>query len=470
MSIQFDQIPASIRKPGKYFEFNTRLAVRTLPANRQRLLVIGQRTSGGSVAEKIPTEVVSDAQAAEFFGPGSITHLMVRAAIMANPYVALSGIALDDAVASIAASGTVTISGAATASGLLTLWIGYQKVEIVITSSDAAAAIATALNAAINAATGLPVTSTVNSAVVTVTAKNKGTLGNGITLVVDTTNSCVATAVVNMASGAGDPTLNDALTVIGPGQYDVVGVALNDATSLTALKTYLDTISGPIEQHPAIGIFGFSGTYGSAVTLASGINSGRICCAFLRGTRSLTYELASAFASIVAFEEDPARPLNTLELDGIYAPVITSRLTRTEQENCLYNGVTPIEVGPSGTPQIVRAVTTYTVDANDVTDISMLDLTTIRTLDYVRKACRERIALRFPREKLNDATVKSVRSELLDVLLRLEELAIVENVEANKDGLVVERNGQDPNRLDAKIPTDVVNGLHVFAGRIDLIL
>jgi phage tail sheath gpL-like len=245
---------------------------------------------------------------------------------------------------------------------------------------------------------------------------------------------------------------------------------MNDATSLAALKTHLDTVSGPMEQRPGIGIFAFSGTYSNAVTLASGVNSGRIACPFLRSTRSLNLELAAAFASVVAFEEDPARPLNTLELTGIHAPAIGSRFTRTEQENCLYNGLTPIEVGPSGAPQIVRAVTTYTKDANSVADVSLLDLTTIRTLDYVRKACRERIAQRFPREKLYAETIKSVRSELYDVLLRLEDLAIVENVEANKDGLVVERSGTDSNRLDAKIPADVVNGLHVFAGRIDLIL
>ncbi len=46
----------------------------------------------------------------------------------------------------------------------------------------------------------------------------------------------------------------------------------------------------------------------------------------------------------------------------------------------------------------------------------------------------------------------------------------MEEVDANADGLVVERDLQDVNRLDAKIPVDVVNGLHVFAGRIDLLL
>jgi len=56
------------------------------------------------------------------------------------------------------------------------------------------------------------------------------------------------------------------------------------------------------------------------------------------------------------------------------------------------------------------------------------------------------------------------------VLLKLEELEIVEEVEANAASLVVERSLQDVNRLNAAIPTDVVNGLHVFAGRIDLLL
>jgi phage tail sheath gpL-like len=127
MSIQFDQIPSCIRKPGKYFEFNTRLAVRTLPANRQRLLLIGQRTDSGLVAEKIPTEVVSDEQAARYFGAGSVLHRMARAAIQANPYVARSAFALDDADASVVATGSVIINATATASGLLTLGSAIRR-------------------------------------------------------------------------------------------------------------------------------------------------------------------------------------------------------------------------------------------------------------------------------------------------------------------------------------------------------
>ncbi|WP_374555987.1 phage tail sheath C-terminal domain-containing protein [Aquitalea pelogenes] len=95
---------------------------------------------------------------------------------------------------------------------------------------------------------------------------------------------------------------------------------------------------------------------------------------------------------------------------------------------------------------------------------------TIRTLDYVRRACRQRTTQRFPRDKLSERTPDKVRSEILDVLYKLEELEILEAVDANKDGVLVERDLQNVGWLCVRIPADVVNGLHVIAGRIDLLL
>ncbi|ECE9972800.1 phage tail protein, partial [Salmonella enterica subsp. enterica serovar Glostrup] len=40
MTIAFDTIPGSILKPGVYMEFNTRMAVNTLPGNEQTVLII----------------------------------------------------------------------------------------------------------------------------------------------------------------------------------------------------------------------------------------------------------------------------------------------------------------------------------------------------------------------------------------------------------------------------------------------
>jgi phage tail sheath gpL-like len=59
---------------------------------------------------------------------------------------------------------------------------------------------------------------------------------------------------------------------------------------------------------------------------------------------------------------------------------------------------------------------------------------------------------------------------VLDVLYLLETLEIVQNVKLYESGVIVERDTSDVNRIDIKIPTNIVVGLHVLAGVIDLIL
>lgn len=469
-NITFDQIPSSIRKPGKYFEFNTKLAVRTLPNNHQRVLILGQlSTTGGTKAAGSVTQVFSAAAAATYYGSGSQAHRMVLAAITANPYLDLSVLALADGTT--AQTWTITIANAATASGTIKLYIGNELIEIAVASGDAAAAIAAAINTALGNRADLPISAAVVDAVVTLTAKTRGTIATQIDMAYEIVGVIATTVTIaEGVAGAVNPAVNTALALVAGEQYDIIISPFNASTDLDYLVTHLDTVSGPMEQRPGIGVAAIDGVLATVTTLTSGRNSGRLLVGYLRGTRSPSYEIAAALGAVIAGEEDPARPLNTLALDGINAPVVTSRFTRAEQESCLYNGATPLEVGPGEKVQIVRAISTYVHDANNVDDISLLDITTIRTLDYVRKACRERIALRFPREKLSSKTGPKVWSELFDVLLKLEALEIVEEVEANKDGLLVERDLQDPNRLNAKIPADVVNGLHIFAGRIDLLL
>jgi phage tail sheath gpL-like len=458
-NISFDQIPASIRKPGKYFEFNTKLAVRTLPGNPQRVLVIGQRLADSAAQPALAAlDVFSDEQAAQAFGRGSFAHLMARAAINANPYLQLTVIAVDDNAAGVPASGSFTFSGPATAAGVLSLYIGASRVDV----ANAQAALAKLSD--------LPITATAAKEVLTVTARHKGSTGNTIALKAQEQIAGLGVVIAPMKGGAGDPDIAPALAAVASGGHQIIASPFTGDAALTALRAHLDFVSGPLEQRGAIGVIASTGALADASALSAKLDSGRITAAWYRGSAKLPGDIAAAYAAVIASEEDPARPLNTLELPGLDVVDLAYRTTRTEQESALYNGVTPLEVAAGNRVQIVRAISTYTKDAQGVDDASLLDITTIRTLDYVRRACRERIALRFPREKLSDRTPSKVRSELLDVLYKLEELEIIEQVEANKAGLIVERDLQDANRLDAKIPVDVVNGLHVFAGRIDLLL
>ncbi|MFJ3469052.1 phage tail sheath C-terminal domain-containing protein [Pseudomonas sp. NPDC090201] len=365
MTISFDTIPASIRKPGVYMEFNTTLAVRNLPTNAQSICLIVPLDAGATAQPNVPAQVFSAPEALAQFG--AVAQEMVAAVIATYRYCAVS---------------------------------------------------------------------------------------------------CVGVAV----SGSTEPDISGALAATALGGYTILVPAWFSQTALTALRTHIDTYTDSVEQQSILGVAAVISTLSAATTLAATLNSGAITIALLPGTTSTARQVAAAYAAMIASEEDPARPLNTLALTGIAVPPVASRLGRTEQEACLKNGITPLEVGPGELVQIVRAITTYTKNAGGATDVALLDLTTIRTLYYVRQACRDRIRQRFPRAKLSSKTPGAVRSELLDVLEKLEQLEIVEEVAANADSLVVERSTQDANRLNGAIPADVVNGLHVFAGRIDLLL
>ena len=150
-NIAFDGIPSSIRKPGKYFEFNTRLAVRTLPGNPQRLLCLAQKLASGSQPALVPVDVFSDEQAAQLFGRGSYAHRMARAAITANPYLQLTMLAVEDAPGSVAAVGGVLLAGTATSSGQIQVAVGNNSVSLGISAGMLASDIAIQLTALLNA-------------------------------------------------------------------------------------------------------------------------------------------------------------------------------------------------------------------------------------------------------------------------------------------------------------------------------
>ena len=466
--ISFDTIPSSIRVPGQYIEFNTRNAVQGLPQNPQSVLLLAPMLDSGTQEPLTPVQLFSDAQAGDLFGRGSWAQLMVRQAFKNNAYLDLTVIGLPDHSAGVAATGSLKIDGTAQTAASISLTIGGVAVAVAVSANQSAAEAAEKLAAAVNAA-ALPVSATAEQGSLKLTARSKGAIGNEISLACDMGASGLAGSITAMTNGAQNADIAAALDKVAGKHYHIIVSPFNDVPNAKALSQHITQVSNAIEQRGCIGVMGLRGTMPQGASLTAQLNDGRITCAWYKGADEACGIIAAGYAAVLAFEEDPARPLNTLEIKGLNITPDAQWPLFNECNNALYNGLTPLTI-VAGKVQIMRAVSTYTKSAANVDDPALLDITTIRTLDYTRRAIKERIALRFPRDKLSDRLLPKVKSEILDVLLKLEQAEIIENAETNKGKLVVSRSLQDANRVNAAIPADVVNGLHVFAGRIDLIL
>lgn len=473
MTIEFEKIPASIRHPGIYSEFNTRMAVSSLPTNEQEVLIIAPMTTLSAQEFTAPLRVYSDFESAEAFGYGSWAHLMTRIAIKNNPYIRLSVIGLKDHSAGIAAVGSVTIVGTATTQGVITVAIANVDYQIAVATGETAENLAVRLAAVINAEKDGVATATAEGGIITLTAKCKGEIGNGISLEYKNTASDISLSGQAFTGGETNADLADALSSIAGNHYHIIISAFNDNKNAKALREHLETVSSPIEKKRGLGVLGYNGTMSAGSTFTEGLNHERLTCGWYKGATDSVALIAAGYGAVIAGEEDPARPLNTLEVKGLAEVGETQTPTWNEANQALFHGLTPITV-VNHRVQIMRAITTYTKNATNTDDPSWLDLTSIRSMDYTAKAIEQRLALRFPRSKLTSRkgnnVPQKVRSEILDVLYRLENADILENIDANKGNVIVERSNVDVNGLDTAIPADVVNGLHVIRNRIDLIL
>lgn len=482
--ISFNAIPVGLRVPGAYVEFDSTRATNGLPAGINRILLIGQRLAAGTIAALTPTTVTQADQADLYFGRGSMLARMARALKAADRTVELVCLALDDIGGGTAATGTITISGPATAAGTIALMIAGQRIQTGVASGASASTAAAAIAAAINAGADLPVTANAVAAVVTLTSVHKGTCGNEIDVrhsyyQGESLPAGIGLAIVAMSGGATDPDYATIWPVIGDAPFSAIAIGTASAAIIAACKVELDDRWGPLRALESFVWGARPGTQGELAAFGQTLNTQLVSVMGSGKSPSPPWEWAASLAGVAnaSGNIDPARPLQTLSLPGIAGPPETQRFTRAERELLLKDGISTYRVDPDGTVRIERAITTYQLNASGIDDIAYLDVETVRTLSYLRQAVRARISLKYPRHKLagNDArfgpgqaivTPNILRAELVALMRELEDAGLVENLDQFKGDLIVERNATDPNRVDALIPPDIVNQFRVFAGQV----
>ncbi|EFP8016373.1 phage tail protein [Shigella flexneri] len=456
MTISFNTVPSNTLVPLFYAEMNNsaaNTAVTSAPA-----LLIGHASNDAAIEVNSLVLMPSADYARQICGAGSQLARMVEVYRQTDPFGELYVIAVPEARGA-AATVRVTVAGEAEESGTLSLYVGRSRVQVPVVNGDDATAVATAIKEAVNGVITLPFTASSDAGVVTLTARHKGLYGNELPVCLNYYGSGggeilpaglrVVTEVG--AAGSGAPDLTAAVAAMGDEAFDFIGLPFNDAASINMMMTEMNDSSGRWSYARQL--------YGHVYTAKLG---------------TLSELVASRLAREAVFiRNDPARPTQTGELVGMLPAPKGKRFIMTEQQTLLSHGVATAYV-EGGTLQIQRSVTTYKKNAYGVADNSYLDSETLHTSAYVLRKLKSVITSKYGRHKLaNDGTrfgpgqaivtPAVIKGELLATYRQMERAGIVENYDLFKQYLIVERDADNPNRLNTLFPPDYVNQLRVFA-------
>lgn len=488
--VSFNQISPTWKLPGTSIEVDPSQA--GTPVSTKYAILAGYKTAAGTAPTGEPIAVGTQADADTLGGPGSMLARMFNKFFALNRSTPLFFLPLAEPAAGVAATGTITVASAPSAAGTLYLYIAGQKVTVAIAADDTLAEVATNIAAAINAATDLPVTATANAAVVTTTCKWKGINGNDIRLEANLLGfyggelmpaSLALTFPANnvLANGTGVPDWTAAIANLGDAPYVYFGLPFNDSGSFTAFDTeygFSDSGRWGWVRQSYGGVFSAKrDTYANLITYGPTNNSPVISpMAWESETPSPLWECTAAYTARAAqaFTADPARPLQTLSMDGIMLAPKAKRFNKTQLNAIAGVGlaIQGDQVG-TGVPQILREQSSYQKNASGIVDNAYEVMTTIYTLAEVFTRLRQDVSNKYPRHKLaNDGTrfgpglaivtPNIIKGEMISEYRRMEYDGLVENTDEFIANLVVVRSTTDANTVECVYPPDLVNQLRRF--------
>ena len=483
--VLFNNIPGNELVPFFYAEINSG---GTPYQASPRVLMIGQKLAAGTAtAGVVYGPIQNEREADAVFGVGSQLSAMYRIARKNAPFQPIWALPLADP-AGAAAAGSATFTAPGVTGAAILNMLG-RRVVFQVNAADTGANVATNAATAINAM-GLPYTAAVDGttpAKVNVTANHKGAVFNGQEFAVATDESNVLSAsnttIVGLTGCSGVPDLAGPLASLGDQEYDFLGGAYSDATSLNAVRDFLNDSSGrwsPIQQLYGHYFTAQFGTLSSLVTFGNTRNDQHVTVIGSQRSPTPEWEWAAAAAALASAHlgdaPEVSRPLQTLVLQGVLPPRDNSVWWDVSDRQALYaDGIAGCKVRTDGLVAVDRFVTTYQTTAAGVADGTFRDVETMFQLMFISRYFRTAVSNVHSRQALADdnpfnlpqiATPKSIRNTLIHAYNDLIALGVCENASVFAQYVVVERDPNDANRVNAYLPVDVVNQLRVFAANI----
>jgi phage tail sheath gpL-like len=484
--VDFNRIPSNLRVPLFWAEFDATQAGYLATASPACLL--GHKDTAAPAVDDKPVLVSGVDQAAALFGAGSMLTAMVDAYRANDPTGELWCVPVADPVGSAKATGTVTFAGTPTATGTVAVYVGDRRYTVTITPTDTPTTMGAALAAAIAADPWAQVGAVATAGAVALTAHTHGEVGNSLFLGLNLrgvrggeyTPAGVTVTLAPFAAGAGVPDVTAALAALADAEYDYVGIGWSDSGTLDAVRDAFNEVAGRWAWSVQLYGHAFAAQAGDLQDLVdygtTRNDPHTTLMGYPAGSPSPAWRVAAALTAeaAVGLRADPARPLQTLPLVGVVIAPRGERFTVGDRQTCLYHGIATLSASVDDSVHIERSITTYQTNTWGQADPSWLDVQTPATLQYVVRALRNAILTKYPRHKLaNDGTrfgagqaivtPKILKAELVAQYASLMELGLVENMDAFKQFLIVERDTVDPNRVNVLLPPDLVNQLRIFA-------
>lgn len=494
-SIAFDNVSAVIRKPGVYQEENNRRAVQGVAPRPSRAVILGLQTATATIAEATLI-AVPDADTAEtYFGRGAMVAQMVKAFKRQNPHTELYVCALDPA------SGTnstisVQFTGTSTAAGTLALGIAGRRIEIAIPSGTANTAIPALVTTELALAKNTDLGVTAADATLgecSFTADDDGTHGDQIRILVNPRDTDALPAGITigagdddqyLAGGATDADVDTALTAIGNEDFQHVVCGFTDTTNLGKVQDWLVTQWGPAVKKEGHAYAAYCGTLANTTTAGNAENSKHMDLVGPGKIPQTPWIAAAVYGARCArnWEVDPNRPMqNTYlaegqeDIYGIDAPKSADKFTDAQIETLLSDGVACIEY-VVGKPKIVRAITTYQLNASSVPDESYMDTITMLNLMNYFYQWRVMLTTKHPNSKaaadgtsfnpgvavVQPSTLVGDAGDLYEDMIRE---GWVQDLDGFLDDLTIAYPGgsSDYGRFDIQTAPRLVVGARVFA-------
>lgn len=506
MALALDGFPQDRVVPGIGLQINFASGQSSAPAPSRAAVYVGKKLTAGSVAPLTMTRVKSAGDAAKFFGRGSDLHRSLRKHFAVHKGGVVWALSYADG-AGTAATGTITITGTATANGVLECTVAGELVAVGVTKGDTPTIIAGKLVEALNGRSHLPCIASNVAGVVTLTHKHTGLSTGTATLGVvrfrasasSGSGVTVATSGAALGMGTGAPgvdgataeavALTAALVILE--QYGIYYVApcATSATIIAATFAHISFKNTAGVGKRCVSIFGYTGSLSSAQTLALTPNSELLSIVAQSNSEHDTAELV-AWATATRQRREGASKFNMANMNSSRSPELLPVFSGADRPDtddlnaALLDGVSPIATDDVGA-YLVKFVTTRSKDASGtVDDQRAADVHRISACHHIADRLVTKIAVTYgdfflrDDKRNDDGTVdftQRVDSKVLTpsqfkptVFAILNQSAgCLKDVDAAKDSVNVAISDQNASRVECTMNLDVVNLASQFGVEIN---